>query len=85
LTPSNGAGGVESTRVTVIHVTFNHDTSEVAIGCKDTPIALAQMMLFEAAQQLEMMRRQAAAMQVREQLLEQAKNQAIADALRNRR
>lgn len=79
---NNGEHAVDHQRVTVIHVAYNHETCMVSASMKDVPISLAQMMLDEAVRQLDIMRRQAAAMQMRQQLADQALMDSIAGANR---
>jgi hypothetical protein len=77
--------GVAHVKVSVLELTYNHETHQVTIGGMPMPLSLAMMMLGEGMRVLEEQRRIAAA-QVLHQTIEQAKrDQAIADAVRNRR
>lgn len=71
----NGANGDTREQVTVVTLAYNHTTCQVSLGIHDVGIALAQMMLDEARRQLDIMRRQAAALELRKQV-----EQAQADA-----
>ncbi len=80
----NGERGVEHQRVTVIQLTFNHTTGVVSIGVENAPIALAQMMVHEAAVQLDIMRRQAATMEMLQQRTSAAATQQILEDIKKR-
>lgn len=81
----NGEHGVDHQRVTVIQVAYNQETTMVSFSMKDVPISLAQMMLDEAVRQLDIMRRQAAAMQLRQQMVDQQLMDEIAGKARGGR
>ncbi len=81
----NGERGVEHQRVTVIQLLYNHETSAVSIGVENVPIALAQMMVHEAAVQLDIMRRQAATMEMMKQHASAAATQQILEDIKKRR
>ncbi len=74
--------GIEKQRVTVIQLLYNHETCAVSLSIQDVPIGLAQMMLHEAAVQLDIMRRQAAAMELVQQRMAAAATQKILTDLR---
>lgn len=71
----NGEHGVTREQVTVVTLAYNHTTCLVSLGIHDVTIALAQMIVDEARRQLDIMRRQAAALELRKQV-----EQAQADA-----
>lgn len=77
----NAEHGVERTKVSVLTVIYNHETCQVSFGAMGVPIALAQMMLYEAQTQLEFTRRQAAALALQDSLKNAAASQAIIDRL----
>jgi hypothetical protein len=82
---SNGESGVTHHPVAVLTFTLDLTTYQVAIGGQSLPISLAQMIAGEGMRILEEQRRVAAAMMLREQLAEQAANEAVATALRKPR
>lgn len=73
----NGADAGKGQQVTLIQVAYNHATCLVSLGIQDVPVALAQMMLDEAVRQLDLLRRQAAAMDLRQRLADQALVESI--------
>ncbi len=77
--------GAEQEQCTVVTVVYNHATCEVSLGLRDVKIGLAQMMIHEAATQLEYMRRQAATMEMLQQRANAAQAAAIAEELSKRR
>lgn len=82
---SNGESCIEHQKVTMLQVLYNHEDCTVSIGAKDVPLALAQMMVFEAAQQLEIMRRQAATMEMLSQRAQAAQTAQVIEDLKKRR
>lgn len=83
----NGAGvsGVEHHKCTVLTVVLDHETLQVTFAVKDTPISVLQMMAAELTTQLEIMRRQAATMEMLQQRASAAQTQQIIEGIRNRR
>lgn len=82
---NNGGNGngVTSTKVSVLTLSFNHETQQVEIGGTVMALSLAQMICGEGLRVLEESRRLMAAQQLRAQLAEQEQNARIAKALRH--
>ena len=81
----NGKGnGVTRHPVVVLSFTLDLETYQVSIGGQPMPVSLAQMIAGEGMRVLEEQRRAAAAMILRQQLAEQATNEAVAAALRRK-
>jgi hypothetical protein len=80
----NGKGGVELHEVVTLTIAYDRETCLVSVNAQGLPISLAQMMVFEAMEQLQQMRRLAAAQQMKAQLEQQAENARIAAAVRGR-
>lgn len=81
---SNGENGVTHHPVAVLTFTLDLTTFQVAIGGQPLPLSLAMMIAGEGMRILEEQRRLAAAQMLRQQLQEQAANDAVAAALRKR-
>ncbi len=81
---SNGENGVTHHPVAVLTFTLDLTTFQVAIGGQPLPLSLAMMIAGEGMRLLEEQRRMAAAQMLRQQLQEQAANEAVAAALRKR-
>lgn len=77
----NGASSQASTKLTAIRVCYNHDTCMVSFDAGGAPMALLQMMLDEVQRQLEIMRRQAAALEFARAQNEARANAALADSI----
>ena len=77
--------GVTHHPVAVLSFTLDLTTYQVAIGGQPLPLSLAMMIAGEGMRLLEEQRRTAAALMLRQQLAEQATNEAIAAALRKGR
>ncbi len=77
----NGESGVQHHQVTVITLAYDHETCVVSLGCHDVNLALAQMMVHEATVQLDTMRRQAAAMELKQRIDAAAADAAIRAAI----
>lgn len=78
----NGEHGGTSTKVTVLTLSFNHETSQVEIGGTAMCVTLAQMICGEGLRLLEESRRAACAMALRQQIAEQEQNARIAASMR---
>jgi len=88
--PSDGdngvaGAGIEHQKCTVIQVVYNHATNVVTLGMVETTIGLAQMMIHEAGVQLDLMRRQAATVQMLQERASATQTQQILEDLRKRR
>jgi hypothetical protein len=81
----NGESGVEHHKVTVVQVLYDHETCVVELGLEGVKLGLAQMMIHEAAVQLDIMRRQAATMEMLQQRASAAATQDLVNKLRNGR
>ena len=81
----NGESGVEHQRCTVVQVVYNHETCVVTLGMAETKIGLAQMMIHEAGVQLDIMRRQAATLQMLQERASATETQKILEDLRKGR
>lgn len=80
----NGDNGITTQKVTVLQVLFNHDTGLVSLGIKDVPIELAQMIVFAAAEQLSIMRRQAAALNLKANMEQQNQLAGVVEEIRRK-
>lgn len=82
---NNGGNGngVTSAKVSVLTLSFNHETQQVEIGGTAMALSLAQMICGEGLRVLEESRRLMAAQQLRAQLAEQEQNARIAASLRS--
>jgi len=79
----NGNSGSERQKFTVLKLVYDHQTCQVQIDVHDAPCGLLQMMLGEAARQLDEQRRAAMALQLRHQIVKQDQDAAIAQAVRS--
>ena len=77
----NGERGVEHVKVPTIIITLDPGTLIVSYKCDGLPIAVAQMMVDEVRRTLDIQRRQAAAIQLQQQVAEQRRAGALADSL----
>lgn len=64
----DGENGVTHTRVTVITLTFDHTTNLVNVDARGAAIGLTQMIVDEARRTLDILRRQAAAIDFQKQM-----------------
>ncbi len=76
---------IELERISVLELTYNHTTCQVAIGGKPMPISLAQIILGEAMRLLEEQRRLALAQQLQQQAQQALENARIAEMVRNKK
>lgn len=82
--PNGPEPPAEPKKETWIHIRLDHETMLVGLEIVDVNLGLAQMMLHEATIQLDTMRRQAAAMQLRNTIEEQRRVKALADQIGRR-
>lgn len=82
---SNGESGVTHQAVPVMTITVDLVTGLPSYKCTPLPIALWQMWVGEVMKQLEEQRRMMAAQQMRATMEQQARDNALAAALRNKR
>lgn len=81
---ADGGNGVERHAVMVLSFTLDLTTWQVAIGGQPMPLSIAQMIADEGMRVLAEQRKVGAALALRQQLAEQAENEAVAAALRKR-
>lgn len=81
---SDGENGVTRTKVSVVTLTYDHDSCLVVIDGHGAHLGLAQMILDEGVRQLEIQRRQAAALELQAQIEQARRDAAIAAAVRGR-
>ncbi len=79
----NGNNGGDRQKFTVLKLVYDHQLSQVQIDVHDAPCGLLQMMLGEAARQLDEQRRAAMAIALRQQIAKQDQDAAIAAAVRS--
>lgn len=82
---NNGNGGATVTGKIVLELVYDCVTFQVAIAGQPMPISLAQMIVDEGARALAEQRRMAAALQLQQQMAENARAQAIVDSVRGTR
>src|SRR5260370_34491229 len=85
MTDDNGARGVENHKCTVLHLVYDHETCAVSLDVQDAPCALLQMMVHEAAVQLDIMRRQAATIEMLSQRAQTAATAELMNRIRGGR
>jgi hypothetical protein len=83
-TSGDNGGAVRETRVTQLVFTLDHDTMQVAMSGTPCSIAEAQMILGEAARQLEEQRRAAYASTVAKSIHDAQHTQGLLDRLSRR-
>lgn len=81
----SGAGnGATRARVTVVTLTFDHESCLVAVDAPGAHLGLTQMIVDEARRCLDIQRRQAAAFSLQEAVAQAKRDAAIADAVRRK-
>lgn len=79
---NNGAEhGVEHHRITVVTITFDHETSIVSYDAHGAIISLVQMMIDEARRSLDLQRRQAVQLEFMKQVQDARQSAALAASI----